>query len=160
MAGFFSGLEGGELVRDLHAPDFPHGTNMAVRREVVQSLGGFREDLGRVGTSLLSYEEYDMFDRLARTGSVIRYQPKAWVDHHVDPARVSLKWLIRRAWVNGRSHVVWEGERSRSRHLLTLVKAMALVIAQVGRGLLRLPRAGPGSGCSLPIWPRQSIGWG
>jgi glycosyltransferase involved in cell wall biosynthesis len=141
IAGFFSGMKRGADPEDLHAPDYPYGTNMAVRRGLVYEMGGFREDLGRIGTSLLSYEEYDLFDRIARTGAAIRYQPDAWVDHHVDAGRVSLRWLLRRAWVNGQSHVVWEGRRSLGAHLVTAAGALARVVVLLARTPFRLLHA-------------------
>ena len=53
----FSGLDLGETRRLLGPGEWPFGTNMSVRRDVAVELGGFPEELGRVGECLLSNEE-------------------------------------------------------------------------------------------------------
>jgi glucosyl-dolichyl phosphate glucuronosyltransferase len=79
------------------------GANMAVRREAAMAVGAFHTELGRRGRSLHSGGEIEFFTRLQRGGNEIWWEPAASVTHLVDPNRVSMSWLSRRAWMQGRS---------------------------------------------------------
>jgi GT2 family glycosyltransferase len=100
----FSHLDLGDARRPLSSREGPFGTNMAVRRDVAETLGGFRADLGRVGAKLISDEEFEFFVRLERHGGSITYLPDAVVTHAVPAERARLGWLLRRAFAQGRSH--------------------------------------------------------
>jgi glucosyl-dolichyl phosphate glucuronosyltransferase len=85
------------------------GCNMSVRREVFDRVGGFAEDLGRIGRNPLGCEEtefcirvrqaYRRADREAR----IVFEPAAQVDHRVTADRVRWSYLRRRSWSEGLS---------------------------------------------------------
>lgn len=65
------------------------GANMSFRRDALTEVGGFRRELGRVGTKPAGCEETDLSIRVtaSRPGSLIRYDPAAAVDHVVPEAR-------------------------------------------------------------------------
>jgi hypothetical protein len=111
----FSGLDLGEQQRLLATREWPFGTNMSVRRDVAVALGGFPEDLGRVGRSLLSSEETAFFEQLARRGLHVAYEPDAVVVHDLPRDRLTIRYLTRRAFAQGRSearlhdHLVEDG---------------------------------------------------
>jgi glucosyl-dolichyl phosphate glucuronosyltransferase len=99
----FSALDLGEQQRLLAPREWPFGTNMSVRREVAVELGGFPEDLGRVGSSLLSSEETAFFEQVARRGLHVAYEPGAVVVHALPRDRLTIRFLTRRAFAQGRS---------------------------------------------------------
>jgi len=99
----FSGLDLGETRRLLGPGEWPFGTNMSVRRDVAVELGGFPEELGRVGECLLSNEEIAFFAQLTRRGLEITYEPTAVVEHALPRDRLTLRYLTRRAYAQGRS---------------------------------------------------------
>lgn len=103
LVGYYSGLELGDERRPFVLPECPYGTNMALRRDVFDAVGGFATDLGRRGGSLLSNEEVDLFYRVRDTGAAIVYEPAALVHHHVEPARAQRGYFLRRAFAQGRS---------------------------------------------------------
>jgi glycosyltransferase involved in cell wall biosynthesis len=111
----FSGLDLGDERRLLAPREWPFGTNMSVRRDVALELGGFPEDLGRVGSCLLSSEETAFFEQLARRGLRIAYAPGAVVVHALPRDRLTIRYLTRRAFAQGRSearlheHLVEDG---------------------------------------------------
>ncbi|HIG87291.1 MAG TPA: glycosyltransferase [Planctomycetes bacterium] len=70
----------------------PRGGNMAVRKSLATALGGFREDLGW-GKKRIPGEETDFFQRLWDTGVNIQYLPGPRVNHHLDAARMNIKYL-------------------------------------------------------------------
>jgi glucosyl-dolichyl phosphate glucuronosyltransferase len=85
------------------------GCNMSFRREVFERIGGFAEDLGRIGRNPLGCEETELCIRARqayqRAGEPIRilFEPTAVVDHHVSPDRIEWAYLRRRSWAEGLS---------------------------------------------------------
>jgi len=69
--------------------------NLAVRRELLQVLGGFDESVAIYG------EDYDLCARIYETGAAIIYTPNAGVEHQ---HRVRLTAMLRQAFGFGRSH--------------------------------------------------------
>ncbi len=85
------------------------GCSMSVRREAFAHVGGFAEDLGRVGRTPLGCEETEFCIRLRqayrRMGQAARIvlEPAAKVDHRVSPDRTGWAYLRRRSWSEGLS---------------------------------------------------------
>jgi glucosyl-dolichyl phosphate glucuronosyltransferase len=85
------------------------GCNMSFRREVFERVGGFAEDIGRIGKNPLGCEETELCIRARqayrRAGEKIRivFEPAAVVDHQVSPDRVEWAYLRRRSWAEGLS---------------------------------------------------------
>jgi glycosyltransferase involved in cell wall biosynthesis len=90
LALFDLGDAPGELKRA------PYGTNMAFLRSMFEKHGGFRVDLGRCGSSLLSGEDTDFGNRLMSAAERLRYEPSAVVHHPVPRERLNKKYF--RAW--------------------------------------------------------------
>lgn len=80
---------------------FIAGTNMALRRDLLEWLGGFPETLGRKGERLLSGEETLVHDALADQGHDLIYDPMVRVSHHVPAARLWRTWFVRRVFWQG-----------------------------------------------------------
>jgi glucosyl-dolichyl phosphate glucuronosyltransferase len=85
------------------------GCNMSVRREVFARVGGFAEDLGRIGRNPLGCEETELcirirqsYRRMGRDARVV-FEPAAQVDHRVSGDRVRWAYLRRRSWSEGLS---------------------------------------------------------
>lgn len=90
---------------EMQKPAIPFGANVAFRKSIFNSLRPFREDLGRVGSNLLSSEEAELIDRI-RSRYTVYYTPHAWVRHKIPRSRVSRKWLLRRIYWQGVSSAV------------------------------------------------------
>lgn len=75
----------------------PLGVNMAVRRSLVQAIGGFRPDLGRKGKSLLGQEQAEFFYRSRAAGARGLYVPGMVLDHFVPAGRLTHDYF-RRWW--------------------------------------------------------------
>ncbi len=80
----------------------PIGANMAVRREVVQRIGGLRADLGKLDGSLRTGEDHEFFLRMLRAELTGVYEPTAVVHHRVGTERLDRRYF--RHWLhqNGR----------------------------------------------------------
>jgi hypothetical protein len=85
------------------------GCNMSFRRDVFERVGGFAEEIGRIGKNPLGCEETELCIRArqawARSGEKIRivFEPRAEVDHRVSFDRVEWAYLRRRSWAEGLS---------------------------------------------------------
>lgn len=81
----------------------PIGANMSFRRWVVQELGGFRADIGRVGTTPLGDEETEFSIRVSQRWPqhVVLYEPRARVHHRVPAARARFGYFCSRCYFEG-----------------------------------------------------------
>lgn len=92
---------GAEARRVRSSAEYPFGANVCFRRRALLELGGFSIELGRIGTTLLSGEEYDVIEKLGRAGWAVWLEPSAVVDHRVTAARCRAHYYWRRSWWQG-----------------------------------------------------------
>jgi glucosyl-dolichyl phosphate glucuronosyltransferase len=131
------------------------GANMSFRRAVFQAIGGFRSDIGRVGTRPVGCEETELCLRAARRwpNRLIVYEPSARVVHTVPVPRGSWSYFVGRCYSEGLSKAVVrrlagssDGLRSERRYVLrTLPGGVASDVADAIRerefaGLARAAR--------------------
>jgi glycosyltransferase involved in cell wall biosynthesis len=76
----------------------PIGANMAVRRTVVQKLGGLRVDLGKLDGTLRTGEDHEFFLRMVHAGFRGVYEPAAVVHHRVGAERLDRNYF--RQWLH------------------------------------------------------------
>jgi len=81
------------------------GCNMSFRREIFDDLGGFTAGIGRLGTRPVGCEETELCIRIAqrRPGSVILFDPRALVHHHVPGPRGTWAYFRSRCYAEGLS---------------------------------------------------------
>ncbi|WP_020674174.1 glycosyltransferase family 2 protein [Amycolatopsis nigrescens] len=81
------------------------GCAMSFRRDVVLSLGGFAEEIGRTAALPLGCEETELCIRLRQRlpGAKVILQPAATVRHRVTEERTGWAYLRRRSWSEGLS---------------------------------------------------------
>lgn len=103
----YSCANSGDEVKIMQYPEYPFGVNMAFRRKVFDIIGTFDTSLGRIGSSLLSGEEADLFYRISRAGLKTVYTPHAIVHHRIPRARTEKKYVLRRNYWQGISNVVF-----------------------------------------------------
>lgn len=77
------------------------GANLAFRRDALNSVGGFRNELGRIGDRLIGGEETLAVRLLLRSGFDVIYDPSVRVKHRIPRERLTLEWIRKRAY--------WEG---------------------------------------------------
>jgi len=82
----------------------PIGTNLALRRDVVDRLGGWRTDLGKLRGTLRTGEDHEFFVRMLRAGCRGVYEPGARVGHFVPAGRLRQAYF--REWFRGNGRVV------------------------------------------------------
>ena len=122
----------------------PLGANMAVRRALIDRVGGFDPDLGRKGNSLLGQEQAEFFCRSREAGARGLYVPQMALRHHV-PARRLTHDYFRRWWY-------WKGVSKSRLERLHRVTDLGIDLSTVPR-MFGVPRFMVGSAL------RDLIGW-
>jgi glucosyl-dolichyl phosphate glucuronosyltransferase len=83
----------------------PIGANMSFRHEVFDAIGGFQEDIGRIGTRPLGCEETELCIRARQYWPTkgFLYQPHATVLHRVPATRARWSYFFSRCYSEGLS---------------------------------------------------------
>jgi glycosyltransferase involved in cell wall biosynthesis len=124
----------------------PLGANMGVRRDLLDQIGGFREDLGRSqGKKILGQEVPDLLARARTIGARGLYLPEMRVEHHVPAARLTKSYF--RKW--------WYG-KGVSKAALELGQPMT----ELGIDLRQTPHIGSVPRFMLGSAVRDAIGYG
>ena len=80
------------------------GSNLSIRREVFEEVGGFDEQVGLTGDDQIQAEETELCIRMFEAfGKGVLYNPDAVVAHRVYDYRTRPAWLLRRAFWQGYS---------------------------------------------------------
>jgi glucosyl-dolichyl phosphate glucuronosyltransferase len=91
------------------------GCNIAYPKTVLQSAGGFREDLGRKGQSLRGGEEIFLRHQLDESGYCSVYHPGIQVNHTITAARTTKRWFKENAYWQGVSNAYIDKNFSKRR---------------------------------------------
>jgi glucosyl-dolichyl phosphate glucuronosyltransferase len=72
----------------------PIGANLAFARTALATIGGWRNDLGKVNNTLISGEDHEIFMRLRRLGLYAGYyDPLVTVRHYVPASRLTRRYF-------------------------------------------------------------------
>lgn len=123
---FMGAFDCGNQVQTLSYPHYPRGLNMAFSREALERIGGFSPHLGKIGQSLMCFEEIDICYRLAEQGWTILYVPDALATHLIEPFRYEPSWYTRRSYAQGKSVRIFERLRGKTGRPLTEVIRSAI----------------------------------
>lgn len=88
------------------------GASFAINKRLLGDDAYFDENLGRANGNLLGGEETDLCDRAMQKGLSIYYTPNTYAEHTVEKERISLTWLIKRAYSGGYSRAKKGGKVS------------------------------------------------
>ena len=99
----------------------PIGANMAIRRSVLESVGGWNPELGKLKDTLRTGEDHEFALRLVAAGFRGVYEPTAYVLHRVPADRLRLAYFARWCYGNGQMEAGLEPDYpSTSRYLLSV----------------------------------------
>ncbi|MFI2433601.1 glycosyltransferase family 2 protein [Streptomyces sp. NPDC018693] len=112
------------------------GANMSFRRAELLAAGGFRTDLGRVGTRPLGCEETELCMRIASRDpdAVLVYDPSAAVRHRVPASRASWSYFRSRCYAEGLSKAL---VARHSNGIAALTSERTYLRSTIPRALLR-----------------------
>lgn len=108
-------------------PKFLVGANIAYDRELALELGGFDENLGRVGEALRSGDECELNLRIRAAGRSVYYTPQAVVSHLVSCTRLTKAWHMDRAKWQGVTDGIIRREPGRQATVSNLGAAMSVL---------------------------------
>jgi glycosyltransferase involved in cell wall biosynthesis len=130
LSGVLVNFDHGEDVRPFSTNESgPVGASFAIRRRLIEELGGFRIDLGRVGLVPGRGEETEFFDRGVKRGAQRVYVGTAVCWHRVEPERLKIRALFRHGIEKGRAHALMEGLSKRT----SLVEVITFLIRALGQ---------------------------
>jgi len=92
-------------------PSMLMGGNGVIRRSLLNEVGGYRSDLGPVGTKHMTGEDRDMFNRLIDAGAIGRFLPQLKILHHVPAERISKSYHRRWCLRDGQAHAQLDSAR-------------------------------------------------
>jgi glucosyl-dolichyl phosphate glucuronosyltransferase len=99
--------DGPRVLRDVRQ-EWLAGTNIAVRRVLLQRFDGFTPRLDRVGKRLVSNGDIYLQLLIAAGGDTCWYDPSVAVVHHILASRLAKRWFYRRYYSQGVSDAVME----------------------------------------------------
>jgi GT2 family glycosyltransferase len=108
------------------------GANMAVRRSVLQQLGGYATHLGKLRGTLLSGEDHELCQRIQAAGYGAVYTPAARVRHWVPADRMRLPYFLHWFYWSGITRAAMDLPL---RHTRTLLGVPATLVRQFASGL-------------------------
>lgn len=137
-----------------HVLDEDHylsGTNLFIRRSLLEQLGGFNTAVGMAGTRL-GYGEETSLQRRVRNEhphEMIYYEPRLKVSHLVRPEKMRLIWCAKQMFVSGRDwqRVVSDTATKRIHTILSCLRAVralleltrSVILGLLGRDRIRYP---------------------
>lgn len=83
----------------------PGGGNLAVRTSLFSRVGKFATDYGPVGDNLGGAEDREWIERAIGVGARLHYVPGIIQYHYADPARLTLRYVVRKAYERSASVV-------------------------------------------------------
>lgn len=110
----YGSTDSGDAVKRMQFPEHPFGLNMAFRKEVFATVGGFDTRLGRKKSSLLSNEETELFHRINQAGLPVFYTPHALLHHRIPAERTEKRWVLRRYYWQGISDAAFRQSTERA----------------------------------------------
>lgn len=98
------------MLEGAHDDVMPIGANMAVRRHVLNRVGGWNPTLGKLKDTLRTGEDHEFALKMAAAGFAGVYEPEACVLHRVPAERLRLGYFFRWNYSNGRIEAGLEQE--------------------------------------------------
>jgi GT2 family glycosyltransferase len=134
------------------------GCNMSFRREVFAHVGGFDEQIGRVGARPAGCDETELCIRLGRrlSHALLLYSPQARVQHYVPAARAHWDYFSARCLLEGRSkalvaRLVGAGAGSATERAYTLRTLPRGVARGLVDALIRSDLSGLARACAITL---------
>jgi len=124
-----------------------YGASAAFRRDVLDAVGGFPTELGRVGANGAGCEETEVCIRIGQRfpGGAIVHVPRSRVRHHVSADRTRVRYVLRRCLAEGRSKALLsrrvggtDATGDERRYAVTIASAVARDLAGSVRRPARL----------------------
>lgn len=83
----------------------PGGGNLVVKKALIEKIGEFSIDLGPVGNNLGGAEDTEWVIRAYNSGACLIYNPEITQYHYVDTARLTILYIVKKAYERSASVV-------------------------------------------------------
>ena len=133
-------INGGDKVvaYDENFPGILMGGNAVLSRSILEKVGPYSTDVGRIGGNLLAGEDEDMYRRLLAIGARGFYRPDLIIYHYIPPERLTKRYYRRWCFWRGVSCGVLD--RKRQEPAAYLGGVPRYLYGRAARGLLRLSK--------------------
>ena len=133
------------LSKGVNSQVMPMGGNLALKRGVVESIGGWNPDLGSLQGTLRTGEDHEFALRMLEAGFAGVYEPEAAVSHRVPAERLRPGYFLRWLATNGGIHAALEAQFPSTPHYLLKVpryrwRLFANDLVDAAAGLFSLDR--------------------
>jgi glycosyltransferase involved in cell wall biosynthesis len=130
----------GEKSRFLGNTESFSGSNIIVRKEIIEKYGGFGVQLGMQGAYLSVGEETILFEKIRRHGSsgTLYYSPKLVMLHAVPSYKMTISYQLARAFVGGQA---WSLSKRPTLLIRRLIYLIQTIFSVAKFSLLSLIRA-------------------
>ncbi|MFY9588463.1 MAG: glycosyltransferase [Actinomycetota bacterium] len=103
LGGYLAAWDLADHERDLERGEIVVSSNCAYRTDILQRTGGFDPALGPRGKTPLVNDDALVTRRFQAQGGRVRFVPSAVVIHELPSGRLNRRYLLRRAYLHGRS---------------------------------------------------------
>jgi glycosyltransferase involved in cell wall biosynthesis len=103
VGGYLTAFDPADNERDARPDEWLVTANAAFRATLLRDVGGFDTRLGPKGGSPMVNDDLVLFRRCLEQGASVRFVPTAVVVHELPPSRLRPRYLLRRAYAQGRS---------------------------------------------------------
>ncbi|MHC4788016.1 MAG: glycosyltransferase family 2 protein, partial [Planctomycetota bacterium] len=133
--------EMGEEPRRRTEPPFLWGSNIIIRRDLLERLGGFRPQFGIAGNRVAYGDEFDVQDRLLKEEpqEEIWYFPQLVIYHLGRLQKAAVRWLVKMRLAHSRAYVAREAAEGARYRLRSTVWNMLISMLGVYRRALLAP---------------------
>jgi glycosyltransferase involved in cell wall biosynthesis len=161
LYGVLSIVDGGPrrliLSKGAADPIMPIGANMAVRRRVIERVGGWNPDLGKLQGTLRTGKDHEFMLRMIAAGFIGVYEPEASVRYRVPAERLRLGYFQRWFRDNGAIEAGFEREYPTTKRYVFgvprhLWREFAREVPSTARALLTWNSRRATTGCMRLAW--------
>jgi GT2 family glycosyltransferase len=115
IGGYVARLDLGPVERPLSGAEIVLTASAAFRTAQLRSVGGFDSRLGPSGSRQIVHDDTQLVRSLTRAGARVVYVPEAVAVHELPSTRLRPRWIVQRAFWQGRSDWLLDSESYRSR---------------------------------------------
>ena len=131
IGGYLSAHDLGPLARPLQPGEYLLTANAVFSVAALRAIGGFDPRLGPRPGSQLVADDVHVVRQLQAHGGTVVWQPEAVVEHELPEARMHRRWLLRRAYLQGRSDWLLDEAELRRRRAGGARVALDWLLAEV-----------------------------
>jgi GT2 family glycosyltransferase len=130
----------GDAPKQLYSSPLVTGSNIVLRKTLLQRLGGFRAEYGMSGARIRYGDETELQMRALRevTGVEVWYFPQIVVYHLVPPQKMNLRWFMSSHWAKAEASAAIDDEGGLQQYgLPALLRHLCANLALMAWGLAR-----------------------